>query len=101
MDETHVKVNLKIKTGFFKTEPAVLLLQQQSMKLISVNNVTIPEEVIDYSSIKTICITDGNPAELEIRTDKAAIIGTFSKSADIGEIVKILKKIFDIRFLYI
>ena len=100
MDKMCASINMNLKTGFFRTDPYVLHVFGESLKLIPAHCDNTKEIVIDCMDIKGVIISTGESAEVEIRTKQITWIGSFPKMVDESEIVGAFKKVLGDRFLY-
>lgn len=100
MDKMCASINMNLKTGFFRTEPYVLQVFRESLKLIPASNDKINEIVIACMDVKGVTISTGVSGEVEIRTNQATWIGAFPKMVDVSEIIGAFKMVLGKRFLY-
>lgn len=100
MEKTCASINMNLKTGFFRTEPYVLQVFGESLKLIPASSDKTKEMVIDCLDIKGVTVSTGVSAEVEIRTNQTTLIGAFPKKVNISEITGAFKMILGKRFIY-
>ena len=101
MSDIYVKVKINLKTGFFRTEAYVLQVFGEYLELIPISSDAVKEITIDFTNIKAITISSGEPIEIEIRANQATWIGTFPKMVDLGEIIKVFRMVLGKKFIYI
>lgn len=100
MDKMFASIHINLKTGFFRTEPYILQVFRESLKLTHVSSDQIKEISIDCMDIKGVTVSTGVSAEVEIRTNQTTWIGAFPKMVDISEITGAFKLVLGKRFLY-
>lgn len=101
MRDICARVNIRLKTGFFRTEAYILQVSPEYLQLIPASRDAEKEVTIDYTDIRAITISSGDPVEIEIRANRAIWIGTFPKMADIREINQVFAKVLGKKFLSI
>jgi len=101
MSEICVRVNINLKTGFFKSEAYVLQVCGDFFKLMPACSEEVKGIVIEYKNIKTITVSSGEPVEIEIRAGEDIWVGTFPKITDISEIIKFFSMVLGEKFIYI
>lgn len=96
----HFKLNLK--TGFFKSEPYILTITDESLTFVQSRkksrNVI---NIIPCANVKSIAIFAGSPMELEIRTEKEAFIGTLQEPVDLYGVIASLEAVFGKKFSHV
>jgi len=98
---TFLTYELKLKTGFFKTEFYDLCIYDDKIVLVSKENTALQEIVITKKDLNSISLINKNSKffEIEIRTQQGIFIGNLSTSFDSKELLRILVKNFDGKIL--
>lgn len=92
-----IESKIKLKTGFFKKESYLLILNDQEIIFIK-NNKKPKEFKISAAAVESISISGVKPEEIEIITEKESFIGNFIDENNLSEIILFLKMVYDKRF---
>jgi len=100
MKSNRLERKIKLKTGFFKLEPFIMIINDDEL-ILKQDLEKNPEEFrINISDIKTISIYNQLPLEIEIITENESFIANFIAENDKSEILAFIYLIFGNRFNY-
>lgn len=100
MKNNSLKRKIKLKTGFFKLEPFIMVINNDELLLKQDLDINQKEFRIKISDIKTISIYNQVPLEIEIITKNESFIASFTAEDDKFEILAFIYLIFGSRFNY-
>ncbi len=100
MKNNYLERKIKLKTGFFKFEPFVLIINDDELILKQDLEISPKEFRIKISDIKTISIYDRVPLELEIISEDDSYIAHLITEDDKSEIFEFIYLIFGNKFSF-
>lgn len=100
MNSSHLMFKIKLKTGFFKKEPYLLILEDEELILRQEEINKAEEFRIKNSEIQSITIATENSFEIEIITGKQSFIGEFLDENEVSEAAVQLNLFFGKKFYF-
>jgi hypothetical protein len=93
--------NVKLRCGFFKTQPYILNILAKQIVLSPKDEDGMGNFVIDEHELNAISIIKGNKnvTEFEIKTQTEAYLGTFDSSINLEQLLCDLAREFGRKFI--
>ncbi|MCR4443451.1 MAG: hypothetical protein QHH10_14125 [Peptococcaceae bacterium] len=103
MGKPRARFRLELRTGFFKTETYTVELTEDALVFTrDTVGAGRDEFAVPCGEVRSIAVSGGSPAELEIRTAEEMYIGTWQENAsreELETVIDTLKEVFGKRFI--
>jgi hypothetical protein len=93
---------IRLKTGFFKTQPYYLTIGQGQIILTPQEDMEKGRLIISEADLQSVCITRQqlSAGELEIITRSGACVGIFSDETDLEEVSSVFSREFGPKLIF-